>query len=719
MNKIRKNQTDVLGKRFACLFLLSVLSTGAYAALPTTDNNFSQLKGSASYGKSGNVGTLEVFNDNSVVQFSENFGIAANEVFNVVHGAGGNSGWSVLLRDVSGTQSELMGTVNLGMNLFFVNQAGVLFGQDFSVDFTATNNAAMSSAFVASTFNISDDNFAAGNYQFDAAGSSGVITVAGLRSIDGDGQVLLVSDNVSIEGQVDMPQGSISVASGNQVLAFFDNNNLLQFDITQALLTDATIDMSATGEIDSANTKLHALASDPASLVINNKGVIKAGGLSVNEKGHISLVAAGGSVSNTGTLDASSATNGDGDVQLSGLVVNLGGDSRGDSLDIEIGNAGDSALSATKVGRLVVNDSALLQFNNANVLGLGGRNLISGLANYTVNALNAGTAGYQGVGTDSWQNVGAFTFSNVSLLTARGDLSNVLTISAGGVLGEDFGGNRTGGITGGASDDTFIIAGEVEFLRGDDGNDTFIMDGGRVNTLLDGQGEIDTLRDVMNPTNIDLANGSGSSDRVANWIRVENVFEFVPPTPVPTPLTPDSPVSSIVAPQLSFLNVAERASASLGLIGDSAEPRLPCGFETRFPTVAEASAAEEEEDCLNEFATPEYQALISSLIHFDNDSSAITAASAARLDKVSDFFIRSDMFEKVVISAHTDDNASDAYNMRLSERRADSTSAYMQGQGVTGEVIETHFYGERLPAIPNTSDENRAYNRRAHIELER
>ena len=62
--------------------------------------------------------------------------------------------------------------------------------------------------------------------------------------------------------------------------------------------------------------------------------------------------------------------------------------------------------------------------------------------------------------------------------------------------------------------------------------------------------------------------------------------------------------------------------------------------------------------------------LISSLIHFKNDSNVITPASANRLDRVSAYVVNSNRFDKVVFSGHTDDNGTQAYNLKLSERRA-------------------------------------------------
>ena len=116
---------------------------------------------------------------------------------------------------------------------------------------------------------------------------------------------------------------------------------------------------------------------------------------------------------------------------------------------------------------------------------------------------------------------------------------------------------------------------------------------------------------------------------------------------------------------------------------------------------------------------PEMQQLISSLIHFKNDSNTITDASANRLDRVSAYVIDSNRFDKVVFSGHTDDNGTQAYNLKLSERRVRAASNHMENRGVDPEMFESHAFGESLPARLNNSDENRAYNRRVHVELKR
>jgi len=66
----------------------------------------------------------------------------------------------------------------------------------------------------------------------------------------------------------------------------------------------------------------------------------------------------------------------------------------------------------------------------------------------------------------------------------------------------------------------------------------------------------------------------------------------------------------------------------------------------------------------------------------------------------------------IEIAGHTCDLGSDAYNMDLSQRRADSVREYSISQGIQADRISTRAYGETTPAVPNTGEENRKLNRR-------
>ena len=69
------------------------------------------------------------------------------------------------------------------------------------------------------------------------------------------------------------------------------------------------------------------------------------------------------------------------------------------------------------------------------------------------------------------------------------------------------------------------------------------------------------------------------------------------------------------------------------------------------------------------------------------------------------------------ITGHTDSIGSDAYNLKLSQRRSESVANYLVKNGAARQSIRADFRGEREPVASNATDEGRAQNRRVEIVL--
>ncbi len=69
------------------------------------------------------------------------------------------------------------------------------------------------------------------------------------------------------------------------------------------------------------------------------------------------------------------------------------------------------------------------------------------------------------------------------------------------------------------------------------------------------------------------------------------------------------------------------------------------------------------------------------------------------------------------VEGHTDSSGSDAYNQRLSERRAAAVKTYLLGRGVSHAKIETIGYGESRPIANNTTPAGRTKNRRVVVKI--
>lgn len=71
----------------------------------------------------------------------------------------------------------------------------------------------------------------------------------------------------------------------------------------------------------------------------------------------------------------------------------------------------------------------------------------------------------------------------------------------------------------------------------------------------------------------------------------------------------------------------------------------------------------------------------------------------------------------IEIGAYTDDVSSDSYNLALSEKRALAVQKYLLDKGAQPKQLLTKGYGESAPVAANTSEENRALNRRVEFKI--
>jgi OOP family OmpA-OmpF porin len=67
------------------------------------------------------------------------------------------------------------------------------------------------------------------------------------------------------------------------------------------------------------------------------------------------------------------------------------------------------------------------------------------------------------------------------------------------------------------------------------------------------------------------------------------------------------------------------------------------------------------------------------------------------------------------VQGHTDNVGNDAYNMKLSQSRADAVRAYLVSHGTEASRLISKGYGFHQPLVPNTSEANRALNRRVQF----
>ena len=100
--------------------------------------------------------------------------------------------------------------------------------------------------------------------------------------------------------------------------------------------------------------------------------------------------------------------------------------------------------------------------------------------------------------------------------------------------------------------------------------------------------------------------------------------------------------------------------------------------------------------------------------YFDFNKATLKPAGKEKIDDVVRE-MKANPSVKALVEGHTDSIGSEAYNQKLSERRANAVADYMESQGIDSSRITTKGWGKTKPIASNKTKEGRAQNRRVEI----
>lgn len=278
---------------------------------------------------------------------------------------------SIALNRVIGRDgSSILGKIDANGQVFLINPNGVIFGKGAEVNV---------GGLVASTLNISDEDFRNGNFKFKAgAGDGQIINEGSLQSAEG-GYIALLGKTVKNNGVIQAKLGSVALAAGNAVSLDFTGDGLINLQVDQSEV-NALVENKGLIKADGGNVLMTARASNALTqTVVNNEGIIQAQTIGTHE-GKIFLDGGfeGGTVAVAGALDASAPTSGNGGfIETSGANVQIDktlkvttlaqagktGDWLIDPVDFNI-NEGDGAQEYNSIGADTLQD----QLESTNVL---------------------------------------------------------------------------------------------------------------------------------------------------------------------------------------------------------------------------------------------------------------------------------------------------------------------------------------------------------------
>lgn len=291
-------KNGICKKVFALTSLSAALAFAGVASAANLPTGGNIVAGAGTISQSGNVMTITQGTARMAADW-QSFSIGQGSTVNFVQ----PSASSVALNRVLGADvSVIQGALHANGQVFLINPNGVLFNQ------TAQVNVG---GITASTLNISNADFMAGNYKFAGASSNAIVNQGNITAANG-GTIALIAAKITNDGNLTANGGNVLLGAGSKVT--LDLGGPVKLLVESAAI-DALIHNGGAIKADGGTVMLtsHA-AGDLIATVINNTGVIEAQTLATGEKGQIFLL--GDMVNDRivvgGTLDASAPNGGDG-----------------------------------------------------------------------------------------------------------------------------------------------------------------------------------------------------------------------------------------------------------------------------------------------------------------------------------------------------------------------------------------------------------------------
>ncbi len=103
-------------------------------------------------------------------------------------------------------------------------------------------------------------------------------------------------------------------------------------------------------------------------------------------------------------------------------------------------------------------------------------------------------------------------------------------------------------------------------------------------------------------------------------------------------------------------------------------------------------------------------------VYFEFNKDVLREDSKSKLDRAA-YLMNNDFKDyNFLVEGHTDSKGSDAYNLNLSQKRAESVVNYLASKGVSASRLKAIGYGETIPQQTNETDAGRAMNRRVEVK---
>ena len=287
--------------------LLPVLVAACFGSAMANPLGPQVVSGQASFVNQGNV--LSVTNAPGAIINWQSFSINPGELTRFIQQ---NPDSAVLNRITGQDPSQILGALQSNGRVFLVNPNGIVFGQGAQVDVNGL---------VASTLNISNEDFLNGKMLFKAGEKAGDLKNGGVITTPTGGQVILIAPNVENSGIITSPKGEVMLAAGHTV------------QLVDTLNPDLRVVLSAP-EHEALNLGQVITQGGRTGIygaLVKQRGIVNADSAVVGENGKVVLKASRDTLVEAGSRTSARGAGKGGEIQVLGERVALTGDAQLDA----------------------------------------------------------------------------------------------------------------------------------------------------------------------------------------------------------------------------------------------------------------------------------------------------------------------------------------------------------------------------------------------------
>ncbi|MDF3130464.1 MBG domain-containing protein [Kiritimatiellaeota bacterium B1221] len=235
---------------------------------------------------------------------------------------------ALLNRVTGGNPSHLMGNLNANGKVYLINPNGIVVGNGARIN---------TGAFIASTLDLSDQDFlAGGDLHFSGSSTAGVTNMGSITASNGD--VILIGYRVSNQGNISSPHGVTALGAGREILLSPSSDQRLliltsvedsdeedtEHEVEEETedVEDSPVDVAGVenqGVIEAVQAELKAAGGNVYDLAVNQQGIIRATGVE-NRNGRVYLTSEQGRITHAGEISAHNVDGSGGDVWVGGDV---------------------------------------------------------------------------------------------------------------------------------------------------------------------------------------------------------------------------------------------------------------------------------------------------------------------------------------------------------------------------------------------------------------